>query len=117
MERSELTQALLCADAYIAVPGSDSTSLSLLEAFAARLPVIVSELPANEEWVVSGENGYLVRAGDVLQLTQAMLRVAENPEQSRQWGATNRLLVEARGDRESEMRRLEGWYREISEKR
>jgi glycosyltransferase involved in cell wall biosynthesis len=117
LSREELIQALLCSDAYISIPSSDSTAVSLLEAFAARLPVIASDLPANHEWIETGENGYLIQAADTVKLTQAMIRLFDHREQSQQWGVQNRKIVEERGNRELEMAKLEGWYREFTEKK
>lgn len=117
LPREDMAAALRSSDVFVSVPSSDSTALSLLEAFAARLPVIISDLPANHEWVASGDNGYLVRSGDVIKLTQAMIRTGENLDQSRQWGEANRALVEERGDREKEMRKLEKWYQELIQKK
>ncbi len=109
----ELTAALLSADAFVSVPMSDSTALSLLEAFAARLPVIVSDLPPNHEWIESGKNGMLVTPGHVESLRDAMIELADRRAEIRQWAESNRRMVEDRGDREKEMRRLEAWYREL----
>lgn len=114
LEQEKLIDALLSCDAFISVPSSDSTALSLLEAFASRLPVIVSDLPANYEWIKSGENGLLVTPGDVNQLTAAMIDIAHNRERNRRWGEINRRIVEERGDREKEMQKLEEWYKELS---
>jgi len=113
ISREELTASLLSADAFVSVPRSDSTALSLLEAFAARLPVIVSDLIANREWIKPGENGLLVEPGDELALAQAMIELASNRERAKHWGAVNRAIVEERGDREKEMRKLEEWYGEL----
>ncbi len=117
LTREELICALKVSDVFISVPESDSTALSMLEAFAARLPVIVSDLPANTEWVDSGENGYLVRPNDVIKLTQAMNRMGENRDRAREWGEFNRKLVEERGDREKEMKKLEQWYKDLAQKK
>lgn len=45
---------------YISVPTSDSTSVSLLEAMAYGCVPIVSNIPANREWIANKENGLVV---------------------------------------------------------
>ncbi|MDD3876473.1 MAG: glycosyltransferase [Bacteroidales bacterium] len=45
---------------YVSIPESDGTSVSLLEAMVYGCIPVVSELPANKEWVNNGENGFLV---------------------------------------------------------
>ena len=113
LERPDLIRMFLVSDVFLSVPSSDSTALSLLEAFAARLPVIAADLPANREWIEPGGNGLLVPPGSVDALARAMAEVAENPAQARRWGEINRRLAEERGDQEKEMRKLEGWYRDL----
>ena len=44
---------------YVSIPESDATSISLLEAMAAGCFPIVSDLPANKEWIKHCENGYI----------------------------------------------------------
>jgi glycosyltransferase involved in cell wall biosynthesis len=44
---------------YISIPSSDGTSVSLLEAMACGCVPIVSNLPANHEWIESGKNGII----------------------------------------------------------
>ncbi len=46
---------------YFSLPSSDSTSVSLLEALAYGCIPILSDIPANNEWVKDGENGVLVK--------------------------------------------------------
>ncbi len=45
---------------YISIPESDATSISLLEAMALGCIPILSDLPANREWVEHGRNGIIV---------------------------------------------------------
>jgi glycosyltransferase involved in cell wall biosynthesis len=42
---------------YISIPDSDSTSVSLLEAMQYGAVPIVSNIPANREWILNGVNG------------------------------------------------------------
>jgi glycosyltransferase involved in cell wall biosynthesis len=50
---------------YISIPNSDGTAISLLEAMAYGAIPVVSDLPANREWIVDGENGIIVHDGNV----------------------------------------------------
>ncbi len=113
MERERLIAAHLAADVFVSVPSTDSTALSLLEAFAARLPVIVADLPANHEWIEQGKNGMLVRPGGVEDLSKAMIYMRENFNEVKKWGDMNREIVEESGNREKEFERLTGWYEEL----
>jgi glycosyltransferase involved in cell wall biosynthesis len=45
---------------FISIPTSDATSISLLEAMAAGCIPVLSNLPANLEWVIDGLNGVIV---------------------------------------------------------
>lgn len=45
---------------FVSIPESDATSISLLEAMACGCVPIVSDLPANREWVQDGINGIIV---------------------------------------------------------
>jgi glycosyltransferase involved in cell wall biosynthesis len=46
---------------YVSIPESDATSISLLEAMAAGCIPVVSDLPANKEWITDGKNGVIVK--------------------------------------------------------
>ncbi|MBI1389451.1 MAG: glycosyltransferase [bacterium] len=113
LKRKDMIGVLQSADCYISVPSSDSTPLSLLEAFSARLPVIVSDLPAMHEWVTQGESGMIVRSNHEALLTQAMIHLAQNPDQGKTWGEKNRRLAEERANRDAEMNKLLGWYQSL----
>jgi len=69
------------ADAYVSAAVSDGTSISLLEAMACGLPVVVSNSFGNLEWVREGVNGALAPPGDVESLSAAMLSVVADPHE------------------------------------
>jgi glycosyltransferase involved in cell wall biosynthesis len=77
------------ADAYVSSALSDGTSISLLEAMATGLPVVVSESFGNLEWVQQGVNGALAQPGRASSLAEAMRFVIEDPSRSKRMSSTN----------------------------
>ncbi len=51
---------------YLSLPTSDSVAVSVLEAMAQGCVPILSDLPANRELVRDGDNGIVLRDGEVL---------------------------------------------------
>lgn len=49
---------------YVSIPESDGTAMSLLEAMYYKCFPIVSDLPANREWVEDGKNGIVLQDGE-----------------------------------------------------
>jgi len=68
---------------------------TLLEASAAGLPMIASDIAGCREVVTDGVNGVLVPVRDVDALTQAMLHIGEDPALRRRYGQAARDKAEA----------------------
>jgi glycosyltransferase involved in cell wall biosynthesis len=60
------------ASIYLSLPRSDATSVSLLEAMSAGCIPVVSDLPANREWVRDGVNGIIFNGSRENPLTRAL---------------------------------------------
>jgi L-malate glycosyltransferase len=87
------------ADLYASCAHGDGTSVSLLEAMATALPVVVTDIASNREWVAPGENGWLAPSGDAEAVAAALLDAAGmDGDARRAMGRRNRVLVEARAD-------------------
>jgi len=67
---------------YFSLPTSDSTSVSLLEALAYGCIPILSDIPANKEWVKDGENGLIIQQDlsfdKLKELKNNRIQIAEN---------------------------------------
>lgn len=72
------------AKIYISIPRSDGTSISLLEAMAHGCIPIVSNLPANNEWITDGYNGIVFKGKSSLPIESAMKLNAEKCAQINQ---------------------------------
>jgi len=66
------------ADLYVSASHIDGSSVSLMEALACGLPCLVSDIPANREWVRDGENGWLFPDGDAGALAARIIDILEN---------------------------------------
>jgi glycosyltransferase involved in cell wall biosynthesis len=67
---------------------------AILEAMAARLPVIGSAVEGTEDLIVPGQTGWLVPPHDPEALSRALLEAANSPERCVQYGQQARLRVE-----------------------
>jgi glycosyltransferase involved in cell wall biosynthesis len=96
-----LVDYLRASDLYVSASPVDGTSVSMLEAMATALPVLVSDIASNREWVEPGSNGWLADvSGEVTaSICDALLAAAGSSEESRsRMGETNRRQVQARAD-------------------
>lgn len=102
------------ARVFVSVPESDATSISLLEAMGHGCLPVLSNLPANLEWVLDGINGMIVE--DVARLGAALRaalgRAADDAVLSGA-AALNRRLVEQKGLHRPNMVRFAALYRAL----
>lgn len=69
----EVAGYLRASEIYLSMSLSDGSSTSLLEAMACGTFPIVSDIAANREWIVDGDNGFLVPPFDARQLAQRIV--------------------------------------------
>jgi len=94
----ELPACYRTADVYISASRCDGSSVSLLEAMASGLPAIVSDIPANREWVEPGVNGWWFRDGDAAALAESILTASRAGKGLKEMGKRSRETAEARAD-------------------
>jgi L-malate glycosyltransferase len=100
--------ALQSASCYLSASLSDGASSSLLEAMACGLFPIVSDIPANREWVAHENNGLLFPPGNDSYLSECIRRAIVGESWMANARASNRRLVEERGNIDISMRALVG---------
>ncbi|MEK6752255.1 MAG: glycosyltransferase family 4 protein [Chloroflexota bacterium] len=102
------------ADLYISPSHVDGSSVSLMEALACGLPCLVSDIPANKEWVVEDENGWLFRDGDADHLAEKILAAMNQREKLPEVGRASRRLAEMRADWKKNAEALMDVYRSLN---
>ena len=103
------------ADVYISSSHVDGSSVSLMEAMGCGLPCLVSDIPANKEWVQEGENGWLFADGDASALAEKILHVIENRDTLDEIGANARRVAEERADWQKNFNKLLVAYERTAE--
>ncbi|MBI5965125.1 MAG: glycosyltransferase [Chloroflexi bacterium] len=101
------------ADVYISPSHVDGSSVSLMEALACGLPCLVSDIPANKEWVVENENGWLFRDGDANHLAEKILAAISKRENLPGIGRASRRSAEMRADWKKNAEVLMNVYRNL----
>lgn len=99
----------LKARIYISIPNTDGTSISLLESLAYGCIPIVSDLPANREWIAHGINGLITSGNLQVDLNEA-LRMNE-----RSLREYNEKLIHERATKEANRKKYVEIYDRIFE--
>lgn len=112
--RADMPNWFRAADVYVSCAQSDGTSVSLLEAMATGLPVVVTDIPSNREWVVEGANGWLAAVGSAREFSERYLLAANlGPEQRKVFSERNRRIVTERADWDQNFPKLLEMYERL----
>ncbi len=93
-ERDDVPDHLAAADVFVLSSLSEGLPMSVLEAMAAGLPLVLTRVGGMPELVTDGENGRLVPAGDPVALADAIDGLARDVALRRAFGASSRARVE-----------------------
>jgi glycosyltransferase involved in cell wall biosynthesis len=113
ISQTDLPRWYHMADLYISPSHVDGSSVSLMEALACGLPCLVSDIPANKEWVFEDENGWLFRDGDVDHLAEKILAAIRQREKLPEIGRASRRSAEMRADWKKNAEALMNVYRSL----
>ena len=72
----------------------EGVPLTVLEAMAAGVPVVATDVGALRDLVTDGEDGYLVPPGDVVALAQRLAELVDDPARRAAFGAAARARAE-----------------------
>ena len=90
--RDDVADILAVADVFALTSVSEAASITLLEAMASKVPVVVTEVGGNPEIVRHGIDGLLAPRGDASAIAAAIVTLLEAPD-------TARALTQSAADR------------------
>ena len=92
--RDDAADLIAASDVFWLASAFEGQSNALMEAMAAGVPPIVSDIPPNRELVTDGETGFLVPVGDAVGYAQWADRLLADEELSRRIGEAARTRME-----------------------
>lgn len=100
-------------DCFVLASHWEGFSISVLEAMAAGLPVIVSRVSGASEAVLEGTTGCVVPIGDTEKLANAIGHMISNPEKAKMFGESGRRRMEQKFTLNRMVREIEQVYENI----
>jgi glycosyltransferase involved in cell wall biosynthesis len=95
-ERADVPELLAASDVLVLPSWSEALPTVLIEAGAASLPVVATDVGGTAEIVTSGETGYLVPPGDSSAMAANLVKLLQDPERARRMGAAAQERIASR---------------------
>jgi len=108
---ADVRLALAAMDVFVLPSNAEGMSNALLEAMAARRPVVATAVGGTRE-VLDGGAGVLVSPGDPAELAREIMQLLADPARAARLGDAARRRVEQRFDARAMAQRLEALYAE-----
>jgi glycosyltransferase involved in cell wall biosynthesis len=93
-ERKDIPEILSLMDVFVLPSFSrEGLGLAIIEAMAAKKPVVATEIGGIPEAVNKGKTGFLVPPGDPAALATAIVELLQNPKKAKEMGEKGRARV------------------------
>ncbi len=111
--QADVASWLGCLDVFCLPSLTEGLPLTLLEAGAASLPLVATDVGGNREIVQEGVNGFLVASGDTAGLTNALNRLRNDPSLRIRMGQQAQEIVARQYAADAMLDRYEALYQEL----
>ncbi len=113
LDQPQLAQAYTAAAVTVLSSRQETSPAVLMEAMAARRPVVATDVGGVAEIVADGQSGYVTPPGDAAALAERVQRLLLDPVAAASMGAAGRVLAEANYRREVIGRQYLAMFRHI----
>jgi glycosyltransferase involved in cell wall biosynthesis len=103
---ANLREYLSTADIFVLPSRSEGFSNAIVEAMAASLPVIATDVGGNTEAVTDGVSGLIVPSEDPAALAAAIIRLLVDPSKAQEMGAAGKKLAAEKFTTDAMMRQI-----------
>lgn len=116
LKEETLASVVASSDAYVSTSLSDAgLSASTAEAMSSEVPVIISDVKDNGQWVENGVSGFLYKASDPESLAGCIVMVLKDSELHRRLGQNGRHVISERNSLAGQMRRMHNLYEKLAD--
>lgn len=112
--RHDVSDLMRLADAFVFPSLSEGFGITLLEAMAAEVPVVASDIPPLAEIISNGVNGILASVGNARAFVDKVARILQDPDFASVLGEAARAEVQARFDIRHTAHQTEMLYRQLA---
>lgn len=112
-ERDDVQRFLPHLDVYASASSYEGQSNAMMEAMAAGLPVVATDIPGHRDLVVPEKTGYLAAAGDRADLARWINVLLDDPALARQLGDAGRRHMADEFSIQKMISRYTQLYREV----
>jgi len=109
-DRHDVPRLLTGMDVFALSSASEGYSIALLEACAAGLPIVATDVGGNREIVRDGVNGRLVPAADVAALATALIALLRGGDEAGRMGRAGQSWAQAEASFRTMAERYHGLY-------
>lgn len=117
LTHGELPKLLRSADIYISASLGDGTSVALLEAMATGLLPVVSNIDANQPWIIDGKTGLLFDTKTPQSLAKALSKAIDDTVLRKNAFNENRRRIAKDCDMQKNMERLANIFEKLVAKK
>ncbi|MEK7403983.1 MAG: glycosyltransferase family 4 protein [Acidobacteriota bacterium] len=115
LSQEALPAYLASSDVYVSTALSDGgIAASTAEAMASSLPVVITDVADNRQWVEDGASGFLVPPGQPGVLAQRIVQLLEAEGMRARMGARSRQIIAERNNLHTEMSKVERLYQSLA---
>ncbi len=111
----EMPNLLAQTDIYVSTSLHDGTSVSLLEAMACGAFPIVTDIPSNREWILDGENGFLIPTENEDILAKRIVEAIRNNRLLGEASEKNRKIIEEKANLLKKIKEIAKVYEESTQ--
>lgn len=110
----DVTPVLASLDLFLFTSHREGLSVAVLEAMRAGLPIVATKVGGITDQVIEGENGFIIRDGDISAAAEHVSAVLNNDELRERMGAASRNRMEQHFAEEAMLSNYVDLYRRLA---
>lgn len=114
--RTDIPQVMKALDIYVMASLDEMFPVAALEAMAAQLPIVATEVGGIPECLKSGETAILIPSADSAALGRAIVQLLQNPSEARRLAERARIVARDNFSLQSQAPRIEAVFERVIER-